>query len=594
MITYSAPIEDMRFVSRELLAAEASESLPGLEDFTADIEAAILAEAAKLSEEVLFPLNRSGDEQGCQFDNGIVRTPDGFKQAFARYAEGGWTGLGADPAYGGQGVPERIATHVVEMMCSANLAFSMYPALTHGAYHAVHAWGSDAQKQCYLPHLIDGSWTGTMCLTEPQCGTDLGLIRTRADLQDDGTYRVRGIKIFISAGDHDLAENIVHLVLARTPNAPPGIKGISLFLVPKFIPAANGDGIGERNNVRTTRIEHKMGIKASATCELEFDGATGYLIGELNKGMRGMFTMMNAARLVVGVQGLGIAEASRQGASAYARERRQGRALGGASDQHASADPIHRHPDVRRMLLTLRAHAEGGRALAAWVAHAQDVAMRHEDANRRQQANDFVSLLIPVVKAYLTDIGSECANIGIQVFGGHGYITDNGMEQYVRDARICQIYEGTNGIQALDLVARKLPSHTGRALRQFFHPLDQFIRDHRDDPSMSAFIDPLAKAFLRLQRATAVIAQRGLSDPREAAGVAGDYLRLFALVATAYLWARAAKAAMSGGECSASFYRAKLRTAHFFFERLLPHSSAHFAVIMAGYKVMGEFEDEAL
>jgi len=593
MATYTAPLDDMRFVTRELLAGEDLDSLPGYEEFPPDLHDAILEEAGKFCETVLFPLNQSGDQEGCSYENGVVRTPAGFKQAYRAYAEAGWTGLLADPDYGGQGAPATIDASVQEMLCSSNLSFSMYPGLSHGAYQAIAAHGTDDQKRVYLPRIVDGTWSGTMCLTEPHCGTDLGLLRTRAVAQADGSYKITGTKIFISAGDHDLTENIVHLVLARTPDAPDGIKGVSMFLVPKFLPDAD-NAPGARNGVMCGGIEHKMGIKASATCLLNFDDASGYLVGDLHKGMRGMFTMMNAARLAVGIQGLGVSEGAYQSAVAYARERLQGRALKGPRNPDQPADPILVHPDVRRMLLTMRAYTEGGRALVAWVAAKLDVSLRHEDAAVAEAAGDLVSLLTPVVKALLTDLATETTNLGVQVYGGHGYVRDNGMEQYVRDARIGQIYEGANGVQALDLVGRKLGAHTGRYLRSFFHPLTEFIDGRAGTEALKPFVDPLAKAFGRLQQATAVIAQRGLQDPDEAAAVASDYLRLFGLVALAYLWARMAEVALSklDGE-TPGFYQAKVDTAAFFMQRLLPQSGALFASIMAGGRSTTAFNDDA-
>ncbi len=593
MATYKAPIDDLRFVTQELLAGEGLDTLAGYDEFTPDLVNAILEEAGKFCETVLFPLNRSGDEEGCSYENGVVRTPKGFKKAYDAYAEGGWNGLHADPEFGGQGAPSTVYTAVQEMMCSSNLSFGMYPGLTQGAYHAIHAHGTPDQKRTYLPRLVDGSWSGTMCLTEPHCGTDLGMLRTRAEPQEDGSYKITGTKIFISAGEHDLTENIVHLVLARTPDAPEGVKGISLFVVPKFLP--NGTtGLGPRNGVRCGAIEHKMGIKASATCVLNFDDATGFLIGEKNKGMRAMFTMMNAARLAVGVQGLGLAESAYQGAVTYARERVQGRALKGPEYPEQPADPILVHPDVRRMLLTMRANGEGARALVAWVSAKLDIAQRHTDPAVARDADDFVSLMTPVLKSVLSDLGSESANLGVQVFGGHGYIREHGMEQYVRDARICQIYEGTNGIQAMDLVGRKMPAHMGRNLRQFFHPLAQYIEANAESESLKPYVAPLAKSFERLQRATATVAVRGLGDPNEAGAVAADYLRLFGLVAFAYLWTRMAEISLAKLESeNAVFYQAKIDTAKFFMDRVLPQSGALFAGIMAGGKSTMAFNDEA-
>ncbi|MBX6746174.1 MAG: acyl-CoA dehydrogenase C-terminal domain-containing protein, partial [Acetobacteraceae bacterium] len=502
-----------------------------------------------------------------------------------------WPALGCDPAYGGQGLPGTLGLLIQEMICSANLSFGMYPGLTHGAYSALMQHGSQALRDRYLPKLVSGEWSGTMCLTEPQCGTDLGLIRTRAVPADDGSHRITGNKIFISAGEHDLTENIIHLVLAKLPDAPPGTRGISLFLVPKFIPTEDGHP-GARNGVTCTALEHKMGIKASATCALSFEDAKGWLVGEPHKGLRAMFTMMNEARLGVGVQGLGLAEVSYQNAVAYAKERLQGRALGGARYPEKPADPIIVHPDVRRMLLTMRAQIEGCRALGVLTALEQDVAARHPDPQQRQAAEDFVALMTPVIKALFTDMGWDATATGMQVLGGHGYIREWGMEQYVRDARIAQIYEGTNGIQALDLVGRKMSAHAGRYLRRFFHPVLAYIEAKQDDERLADFILPLSKAFGRLQQATAEIARRGLSDPFEAGAAATEYLRLFGLTALAYVWARMAELALDKAEQDPTgFYRAKLTTARFFMERLLPQTAGLTAAIMAGGGSLRAFED---
>jgi len=590
MPDYKAPIEDMKFVLHELLAEERLQDLPGNEDFSADVLDAVLEEAGKFCETVLQPLNRSGDEQGCRLENGVVRTPDGFTDAYAAFVAAGWTGLAAEVEHGGQGLAATMDTAVTEMLCSSNLSFAMYPGLSHGAYKLIRRYGSEEQKNTWLPPLVEGRWSGTMCLTEPQCGTDLGLIRTRAEEQDDGSYLLNGAKCFISAGEHDLTENIVHLVLARTPDAPAGTRGLSVFLVPKF--EVNGDGgVGPRNGVSCGSIEHKMGINGSATCTLNFDDARGYLVGGLHQGMRAMFTMMNGARLAVAVHGLGVGEAAYQGAAAYAKERRQGRALDGVQSPEESADRILVHPDVRRMLLTMRSQVEGARALLGWVSARYVHSQRNPDAQARRDADDFVSLMTPIVKAYCTDMGSEVANLGVQIFGGHGYIREHGMEQFVRDARICQIYEGTNGVQAMDLVGRKLPAHGGRYLRQFFLPVSAFIEARAGDPALSEFIEPLSRAFTRLQKASAWVAANGLRDPNEAGAAASEYLRLFALVALGYLWARTAEIALAadGGN---NFYRAKLNTARFFLGRVLPQTSALAACIMAGGKSIDAFDDE--
>jgi butyryl-CoA dehydrogenase len=589
MPAYNAPVADMRFVLHELLAEEQIRTLPGNGDFSTDLLDAVLDEAGKFCSQVLQPLNRSGDEQGCRLENGVVRTPDGFKQAYAEFAAAGWTGLAADTEHGGQGLPATMDALITEMLCSSNLSFAMYPGLSHGAYKLIRRHASEAQKQLWLGPLVEGRWSGTMCLTEPQCGTDLGLIRTRATPGADGSYVIDGAKCFISAGEHDLTENIIHLVLARAPDAPPGTRGLSVFLVPKFQVKPDGS-LGPRNGVSCSAIEHKMGVNASATCVLNFDEAEGILIGELHQGMRAMFTMMNGARLAVAVHGLGVAEAAYQGAVAYARERRQGRALDGARSPGESADAILVHPDVRRMLLGMRSQIEGARALIGWVAARYVHSQNNPDAGERRDADDFVSLMTPVVKAYCTDMGSEVTNLGVQIFGGHGYIREHGMEQLVRDARICQIYEGTNGVQAMDLVGRKLGAHGGRYLRQFFQPVAAFIEERGARAELAEFIEPLSKAFVRLQKASAWVAANGLRDPNEAGAAASEYLRLFALVAIAYLWARTAEIALSrDGD---DFYRAKLNTARFFMQRVLPQSSALFACIVAGGKSIAGFADE--
>ncbi len=592
MASYKTPLRDMRFVYNELFDAEAIHALPGCEEVTPDLVDAILEEAGKFCEERLFPLNRSGDEEGCHFENGKVTTPAGLKEAYRDFNEMGWGALAADPEYGGQGLPNSVSMMVEEIMCSTNFAFGLYPGLTHGAYNALVARASDELKQTYLPNMVSGKWSGSMCLTEPQCGTDLGLVRTKAELQDDGSYHITGTKMFITAGEHDLTENIIHLVLARKPEAPKGIKGISLFLVPKI--SVNSDGsLGDLNGVTCGSIEHKMGINASSTCVMNFDDAKGFLVGELNKGMEAMFIMMNTERLAVGIQGLGIGEASYQGAVEYARERLQGRSLTGVKSPDKPADSLLVHPDVRRMLLTQRAYVEGNRALAGWVATEMDHAHRNPDPRRKQEAKDFVALMTPIVKAFMTDTGSEVANLGMQVFGGHGYIREHGMEQYVRDARIAQIYEGTNGIQAMDLVGRKMPAHMGRYLRRFFHPVRDYLESKEHDFSMHAYLMPLAKAFGRLQKATAFLAQKGMSNPDEAGAAAAEYLRLFALVALGYLWMRMADIGKQKRDEDSLFYQAKVDTARFYFERILPQSGALFANIMAGSKGMMKFNDDA-
>ena len=592
MTTYTAPLRDLRFVYEELFDAGEITALEDYQEATPDLVNAIVEEGAKLCQNELFPLNRSGDEEGCHFDNGNVRTPEGFRSAYAAYLEGGWGGLSCAPEFGGQGMPHSVNIALEEMLCSANLSFSTYPGLTRGVYRALRAFGNEAIKQLYLPRLVSGKWSGTMCLTESHCGTDLGLLRTRAEPTKEDTYRITGTKIFITAGEHDLTENIVHLVLARLPDAPAGIKGISLFLVPKFVPD-NQHEPGDRNSVTCASIEHKMGIKASATCVMNFEEATGWLVGQPHRGMQAMFTMMNDARLGVGMQGLGIAEIAYQAAGAYAKERLQGRAITGTKQPDKPADPLIVHPDIRRILLTMRSFTEGARALTCWLARNLDFRDKAETNEGRQAADDFVQLMTPIVKAFLTDYGFEVTNMGLQIHGGHGYIRETGVEQYVRDARITQIYEGANGIQALDLVGRKLPAHTGRYLRSFFHPVQSWIEEQSVNTELQPFVLPVAKAFGRLQLATGHIAQAGLSNPDEGGAAASEYLRLFGLVALGYLWARMAQISIEkqGGDDNA-FYAAKIITARFFMERVLPQTGALFAAIMSGSNTMMEFPDD--
>jgi alkylation response protein AidB-like acyl-CoA dehydrogenase len=584
MQVYKAPIRDMQFVVHELHDSASLTQMPGLEEVTPDLIDSILEEAGKFAERVLVPINASGDEVGCTYENGVVRTPAGFKDAYDQFRAGGWTAVAAKPEYGGQGLPEMVNKQIEEMISAANTSFGLYPGLTHGAYQAILDHATDELKQRYLPKLVDGSWSGTMCLTEAHCGTDLGMLRTKAVPQPDGSYKVSGSKIFISAGEHDLTENIIHLVLARMPDAPPGVKGISLFLVPKFLPDDNG-GPGARNGVVCTAIEHKMGIKASATCQLTFDDATGWLVGQPHKGMRAMFTMMNSERLTVGIQGLGAAEAAYQGAVFYAKDRIQGRSLSGPKAPNQPADPIIVHPDVRRMLMTIRAYTEGCRALGGWVARQLDDVAHTADPAARRAAEDFTALMTPLVKALFSDLGFEMASLGMQVYGGHGYIRDHGMEQYVRDARISMIYEGTNGVQAMDLVGRKMPANMGRSLRTFFHPVAAFIEEHREDPKLSAMVKGLERAFGALQLATGYVAQAGLRDPEEIGAAAVDYLRLFGLVALGFMWARSAQVALAKlptANGDARFYQAKLTTAQFYMERILPQAGSLYLGIKAG------------
>lgn len=600
MQVYEAPLRDMKFVIHELHADKALGDdgfgeLEALAEFTPDLIDAVLEEAAKVAQDVLLPLNRSGDTEGCTLENGVVRTPSGFKQAYDMFREGGWCALASDPEWGGQGLPESVNKMTEEMICSANLSFSLYPGLTHGATTAIEGYASDALKQAYLPKMVSGEWSGTMCLTEPHCGTDLGMLRTRAVPQEDGSHKLTGAKIFISAGEHDLTDNIVHLVLARLPDAPAGVKGISLFLVPKYLPKDDGTP-GQSNGVSVSAIEHKMGLKASATCQLNFDGSTGWLVGTPNKGMEAMFTMMNTERVSVGVQGLGVGEAAYQSAVWYAKDRLQGRSLSGVKNPSGPADPIIVHPDVRRMLMTARAYNEGCRALGGWVSRALDAEKHATNPAVKQQAADFIALMTPVVKALFTDLGFESANLAVQTYGGHGYIAESGVEQYVRDARIAMIYEGTNGIQALDLVGRKLPAHMGRYLRSFFHPVATFIEAHKGNEEAKPMIEALEKAFGALQLSTATIAQKGMKDPEEAAAAATDYTRLMGLVAMAYCFARASLIAtrkVAEGTDDADFYKAKIATARFYFDRVLPQATAAFLAIKAGKASMMALDDAA-
>jgi acyl-CoA dehydrogenase len=587
MPSYKAPVDDVMFLLGDVFHIDRYNNLPGFADATPDLIAAVLGEAAKFSEDVLTPLNRVGDKEGCRRNaDGSVTTPTGFKAAHKQFTDGGWLGLSAPAEFGGQGLPSVIAQAVHEFVCSANMAFSMYSGLTQGAVAALFTHGSAEQKALYLPKLVSGEWAGTMNLTEPQCGTDLGLVRTRAAPQPDGSYKITGTKIFISAGEHDLAANIVHLVLARIEGAPAGTKGISLFVVPKFLPTQNG-GTGARNAVSCGSIEEKMGIHGNATCVMNYDGATGWLVGEANRGLQAMFVMMNEARLNVGLQGLALSEVAYQNAAAYAKERLAGRAMTGAQFPDKPADPIIVHPDVRRMLMTIRAFNEAARALVLWTALKSDIAHRSQDAKEREAADDHLGLLTPVIKGVLTDQGFANTVTAQQVFGGHGYIAEHGMEQFVRDARIAMIYEGANGIQALDLVGRKLPKDGGRALQAFFGEVLAYIKEHDADPAMSAYTAPLAKAVGELREATMWFVQHGMANPENAGAGATDYMQLFGLVALGYMWcliAAAAKAKAKNGADGRDNERSaqRLATARFFMDRVLPASAMHLARIKAG------------
>ncbi|MFQ0815329.1 acyl-CoA dehydrogenase [Brucella anthropi] len=585
MPSYRAPVEDTNFVLNDVLNYQRYNNLPGFADASPDVVEAILSEGAKLAEGTLFPVNQTADREGCtRHADGSVTTPKGYKEAYNLYREGGWLGLAVPEQYGGQGLPYLLHTAVGEYMSSANMALTMYPGLTQGAIAAILTHGTDEQKDTYLPKMVEGTWTGTMNLTEPHCGTDLGLLRTSASPQADGTYKISGQKIFISAGEHDMSENIIHLVLARIDGAPEGVKGISLFIVPKFILDENGNP-GARNGVSCGSIEEKMGIHGNATCVMNYDEATGYLIGEANKGLRAMFTMMNEARLGVALQGLSIAETAYQNAVIYARERIQGRALSGAVAPEKKADPIIVHPDIRRNLMNIRAFNEAGRALILWIALHSDIAHRAGDEAERQAADDLVGLLTPVLKGVLTDKGFEHAVMAQQVFGGHGYIEEQGMSQYVRDARIAMIYEGANGIQALDLVGRKLALNGGRAITAFFKEVGEFCEANRENEKLSFFTKYLKKGVNDLQSATMWLMQNAMAKPDNAGAASNDYMHLFGLVALGYMWARMAKVAeekLAAGEGNKAFFEAKLVTARYYFERIMPESVAHLARIQSG------------
>jgi len=585
MPVYKAPVEDVTFLLNDVFSIERYNNLPGFADATPDTVEAILAEGAKLCEEVFAPLNLSGDQEGCtRHPDGSVTTPKGFKEAYEAFTAGGWMGLSAPEEYGGQGLPTTLNSVMQEFMSAANLALGMYPGLTQGAIAALLVHGSDAIKRTYLPKMVEGAWTGTMNLTEPHCGTDLGLLKTKAVPNGDGSYAITGTKIFISAGEHDMAENIVHLVLARIEGAPAGTKGISLFVVPKVL--VNEDGsLGERNGVSCGSIEHKMGIHGNATCVMNYDGAKGWLIGEENRGLNAMFVMMNEARLAVGVQGLAQSEVAYQNAVAYAKERLQGRSLTGPKFPDKPADPIIVHPDVRRTLLTMKAFNEAARALVLWTALKGDVAHRSSDEAERQSADDHMGLLTPVVKGVLTDVGFDNAVKAQQMFGGHGYIEESGMSQFVRDARITMIYEGANGIQAMDLVGRKLGKDGGRAIMAFFNEVGAFCQENAADESMKAFVAPLQQGLGHLQQATMWFMQNAMAKPDNAGAGATDYMHLFGLVAMGYMWAKMAKAAQAKkaqGNGVAEKMDAKLLTGRFFMERLMPETGTRLARISAG------------
>jgi len=580
MPVYAPPTKDLQFVLHDLLNV-ADSHVTGYDELEQDFTGAVLEEAGKLASEVLAPLNAIGDKDGCTFKNGQVSTPTGFTDAYQKMMQGGWMGLDCDPAYGGQGMPYVLATAVGEMFVSANMAFNMYQGLTHGAYSAIHAHGSDELKAMYLPKMVTGQWTGTMNLTEPHCGTDLGLMRTKAEPQSDGTYKLSGQKIFISAGDHDLSENIIHLVLAKIAGGPQGIKGVSLFIVPKFL--VNPDGsLGARNDVSVGSIEQKMGLHGNATCVMNYDGATGYLVGAEHKGMRAMFTMMNEARIGVGLQGYAQAEAAYQNAVVYANERLQGRAVTGPENPDGPADPLIVHPDIRRSLMDQKSFVEGARAFTLWGAMLIDQSLRGDDAD----AEGLISLMTPVIKGFQTDKGFEMAVQAQQVYGGHGYIQEHGMSQFVRDARITQIYEGANGIQALDLVGRKLMQDGGKHVMAFFEMIKSFIKENQANPELKAdFLDPLKAASKDLQSAGMYFMEKGMKNPNNALAGSYDFMHLFGHVCLGFMWARMAKASLAArdkGSGDTAFYETKLATGRYYMARHLPASTMHLARITSG------------
>ncbi|MEM8749824.1 MAG: acyl-CoA dehydrogenase C-terminal domain-containing protein [Pseudomonadota bacterium] len=597
MPTYKAPVEDSLFILNDVLHIERYNNLPGFADATPDMLEAILGEAGKMAEELLQPLNQVGDHEGCvRSDDGSVKTPTGFKEAYDTYREAGWGALPFPEEYGGQNLPAILNAAASEYVSSANMAFGMYPGLTSGAVAAILEHASDEQKQTYVPKMISGEWSGTMNLTEPHCGTDLGLLRTKAVPQDDGSYKITGQKIFISAGEHDLTSNIIHLVIARIEGAPEGVDGISLFIVPKFI--LNDDGTpGERNGVVCGSIEEKMGIHGNSTCVMNYDDATGYLVGVENRGLKAMFVMMNEARLGVGIQGLSQSEVAYQNAVEYAKERLQGRSISGVKEPEKKADPIIVHPDVRRVLMTIKSFNEASRALVMWAALKGDIHHRSDSDEDKELADDMMGLLTPVIKGVITDKGFDNTVMAQQMYGGHGYVSEWGMEQFVRDARIAMIYEGANGIQALDLVGRKLPSKGGRAVQAYFKEVGKFCSAHKDDEKMKPYVEPLSKALTDLQTATMWLMQNGMSNADNAGAASTDYMHMFGLVAFGHMWGLMAAASneklAAGANGSSAFYENKLLTGKFFMERVMPESSAHLARIQTGCDTMMSMDVEA-
>jgi alkylation response protein AidB-like acyl-CoA dehydrogenase len=597
MAQYTPPLRDMQFVLHEVHGAiDALRELPAHADISRDLADQVLEEGGKFCAEVLFPINRSGDEEGCTYaGNGVVKTPKGFKEAWQQFKDGGWPTLTCAPEFGGQGLPATVGMAFQEMMNSANQAWSMYPGLTHGAYDCLKEHGTDAQKALYLPRFVSGEWMGTMCLTEPHCGTDLGMLRSKAEPNPDGSFAITGTKIFISSGEHDMAANIVHLVLARLPDAPGGTKGISLFIVPKVVPNADGS-LGARNGITCGRIEEKMGIHGNATCEMNLIGATGWLVGEPNKGLNAMFVMMNVARIGVGMQSLGLMEVAYQNSLAYAKDRIQSRSLTGPKAPEKAADPIIVHPDVRRMLLTQKAYTEGARCFAYWLALQADVADGHPDAEARRESHDLLQLLTPVVKAFITDNAFLTTNLALQVYGGHGYIREWGMEQYVRDARINMIYEGTNTIQSLDLLGRKVLGDNGAKLKAFGKLIQDFVEEEGTNEDMAEFVNPLADLGEKTTKLTMELGMKAMGNADEAGAAAVDYLRVIGHLVMSYFWARMAKVALAkveaDGDAVEPFYRSKLATARFYFAKLQPETASLMRSARAGSRSLMDLEPE--